>query len=147
MKKWYGSLSNRMEEGRMFCDKITVGTPMTEYSYSDRQAYEVVDVIDQKHVSVRRLDHIAIGDTMSNTWKLVSNNKNVVRPIVRRGDNWYWVKTATKEQVNSDNPETRLWVVVNGFDYDKIMRNGSQTKYSKANVSFGKAEYYFDYEF
>lgn len=147
MKKLYGSLNNRIEEGRMLCDKITVGTPMTEYYYSDRQAYEVVEVIDQKHVSVRRLDHVAIGESMSNTWKLVSNPKNAVRPMVRRGDNWYWARTATKEQANSDNPETRLWVAVNGFDYDKIMKNGSQTKYSKANVSFGKAEYYFDYEF
>lgn len=147
MKNLYGSFNNRMEEGRMFCDEIKVGTPMTEYYYSDREAYEVVEVIDQKHVNVRRLDHIAIGEHMSNKWKLVSNPENGIRPMVRRGDNWYWVKTATKEQANSDNPETRLWVALNGFDYDKIMKNGKQTKYSKANVSFGKAEYYYDYEF
>ena len=39
MKNLYGSFNNRMEEGRMFCDEIKVGTPMTEYYYSDREAY------------------------------------------------------------------------------------------------------------
>ena len=37
-KKWYGSLNNRLEENRQFCEKIEVGTGVTEYMYSDRKA-------------------------------------------------------------------------------------------------------------
>ena len=39
--KLCGSLNNRLEENRMFCDTIEVGTGMTEYLYSDRHAYEL----------------------------------------------------------------------------------------------------------
>lgn len=31
--------------------------------------------------------------------------------------------------------------------YDKIMKDGEAIKYSKANVTFGYADYYYDYEF
>lgn len=47
-RKWYGSLNNRLEENKMFCEEIKVGTGLTEYFYSDRHPYEVVKVIDQK---------------------------------------------------------------------------------------------------
>jgi hypothetical protein len=36
---------------------------------------------------------------------------------------------------------------VGGFDPDKIRAKGKQTKRTKANVSFGVARYYYDYEF
>ena len=68
-KVWYGSLNNRLEENRMFCEQIEVGTGMTEYHYSDRDAYEVVAVKDQKHVTVRKYDHRHVGDcAMDNNW-------------------------------------------------------------------------------
>lgn len=57
MAKWYGSVNNRMEEGVTFGDKKPyVGMGATEYLWSDRHAYEVVEVIDDKHVVVRRCD-------------------------------------------------------------------------------------------
>lgn len=56
MKKIYGSLMNRLEEGCTFTDKIEVGTGVTEMCYSDRHAYEVVKVIDDKHLLIRRCD-------------------------------------------------------------------------------------------
>lgn len=73
--KWYGSLQNRLAEGHQFCDTIKVGTGVTEYHYSDRSPYEVVEVTDQKHISIRRLDHRAVGEPMSNNWELISNPK------------------------------------------------------------------------
>ena len=48
--KLYGNLMNRMEEGRQFVDEIKVGDGVTEYSYSDRHPYEVIEVKDQKHI-------------------------------------------------------------------------------------------------
>ena len=146
----YGSLQNRMEENRMFTDEIKVGTGMTEYSYSDRHAYEVVEVRDQKHVSVRRLDHVHVGDgCMDNNWKLVSNENNAIQEMVKRGDYWYWTVTVTREYVEAaaDDFERKLWLALHGFDTEKIMAKGKQTKYQKANVSFGVASYYYDYEF
>ena len=144
---WYGSLDNRLEENKQFCETIEVGTGVTEYYYSDRKAYEVVEVIDQKHVSIREYDHKAKGEGFTNNWELISNENNPVIELVKRGGYWYKAKTATIDDVNSDNAEVRLWVALNGFDVEKIKKNGKQTKYTKMNVSFGVADYYYDYSF
>lgn len=144
---WYGSLNNRLEEGRQFCEEIKVGTGVTEYFYSDRKAYEVVSVKDQKHISIRKYDHKAIGEPMSNQWELISNENNPVIDLTKRGNGWYIAKTATLEHLNSPNPEVRLWVALNGFNTDKIREKGKQTKYEKMNISIGKADYHYDYEF
>lgn len=98
---WYGSLNNRLEENKMFCKEIEVGMGVTEYFYSDRQAYEVVEVKDQKHVSIRKYDHKPAGEPMSNDWELVSNKDNPVINLVKRGNYWYRTKTATLEHINS----------------------------------------------
>ena len=55
-KKWFGSLTNRLDEGCTFTDEIKVGTGVTEMCYSDRHAYEVVEIIDDKHLLIRRCD-------------------------------------------------------------------------------------------
>ena len=145
--KWYGSLQNRLAEGHQFCDTIKVGTGVTEYHYSDRSPYEVVEVTDQKHISIRGLDHRAVGEPMSNNWELISNPENAVIPLVKRGENWYVKKTATLDHLNSNDIYVQLWVINNGFDPDVIRAKGQQTKYQKINISIGHAEYYYDYEF
>ena len=139
--KWYGSLNNRIEENKMFCDKIEVGTGMTEYSWSDREAYEVVEVVNQNHVYVRKLDHKAIGEPMSNEWELISNPNNKVRELKFRYGSWNWVKNWIKEDLKNCImfPAHKV--------YDELMKTGKAKEYSKANVSFGVAEYYYDYEF
>lgn len=144
---WYGSLNNRLEENKQFCDVIEVGTGVTEYFYSDRKAYEVVDVKDQKHVSIREYDHRAKGEGFTNDWELISNENNPVIELVKRGNGWYKAVTATTEDVESEDIYARLWLCQNGFDVEKIRKNGKQTKYHKMNISFGVADYYFDYEF
>lgn len=148
-KKWYGSLDNRLEENKMFCDKIKVGTGVTEYYYSDRHPYEVVEVVDQKHVKVRKLDHKHIGDgCMDNNWELISNENNVVKTLTKRGNYWYWTIVVTKDILdNIDNIETRLFLCQNQIDIDKLKEKGKITRYHRTNVSFGVADYYFDYEF
>lgn len=144
--KWYGSLDNRLEENNDKVSIIEVGTGMTEYSYSDRHPYEVVEVKDQKHVTVRGLRHRLIGEPMSNNWELYSDNTNPTMDMVKRGNYWYRAVTATAEMLNGDI-ETRLWLATNGFNPDTLKTKGKQTKYFKMNVSFGVAEYYYDYEF
>ena len=148
--KFYGSLSNRIEENHMYCDEIKVGTGVTEYFWSDRHAYEVVAVKDQKHVTVRALDHRHVGNgSMDNNWELVSNESNPTKELERRGDIWYWSSTLTADDVKGidDDLHWKLRVALAGFDIDKIREKGKQTKRTRANVSFGVADYYYDYEF
>lgn len=150
MTRWYGSITNRLEENRMFCEEIEIGTGLTEYDYSDRHPYEVVGVKDQKHVTVRGLDHKHIGDgCMDNRWELVSNEENPERDLVKRGNYWYWTNTVTKDNIQGidEDMELRLRVVLAGFDPERIKEKGKQTVYRRANVSFGVASYYYDYEF
>lgn len=144
---WYGNINNRLEEGRQFCDTIEVGTGVTEYMYSDRRAYEVVAVKDQKHVTIREYDHKLKGEAYSNDWELISNENNPCIELVKRGNGWYVAVTATTEHIECKDIDVTLWLCQNGFDIEKIRQNGKQTKYHKMNVSFGIADYYYDYEF
>lgn len=148
----YGSLTNRLEENRQFCDEITVGTGVTEYSWSDRHAYEVVEVTDQKHVKIREYDHKCVGGAYSNDWELISNENNPVISLTKRGKYWYTVVTITPEEAKSiyegDDIEAKLWACHNNFDLQAIIESGKKkTTYHRRNVSFGVASYYYDYEF
>lgn len=153
-RKWYGSLNNRLEENRMFCEEITVGTGVTEYSYSDRHAYEVIEVKDQKHVKIREYEAIkkeGSGD-YTNEWELVSNEKGPVFELVKRGNYWYSVVTITPEEAKKiyegDDIQAKIWACHNNFNLQEIIEKGkNKSKYWKMNLSFGKAEYYYDYEF
>lgn len=147
---WYGNLTNRLEENKMFCEEIKVGTGMTEYFYSDRHPYEVVEVTDQKHIKVRALDHQHVGNgSMDNNWELISNENNAVRQMTKRGNYWYWTVTVKSEDFDFDNLsiETRLWFCHQNILIDDLKAKGKITRYHKANVSFGHADYYYDYEF
>lgn len=147
-RQWYGDIFNRLEEDRMFTKTIEVGTGVTEYLWSDRRPYEVIAVKDQKHVTVRALDHKHIGtEWYDNEWELISNPDNCARDLTKRGDYWYWTATCTKEELDSADAEGRLRIALAGFDADKIAKTGKQTKYHRAHVSFGVAEYYYDPSF
>lgn len=156
--KLYGSLENRLEENRQFVEEIKVGTGVTEYSYTDREAYEVIAVKDQKHITIRRLDHKLVGDAYSNNWELSSNENNTAFDIVKRGKYWYIESTMTKERLlpflNEDNKlnftndklQECIWIASN-FDIETVLEKGKQTKYHKINISIGTANYYYDYSF
>lgn len=146
--KLYGSYQNRILEDREFCNEITVGTGMTEFSYSDRKAYEVIEVTDQKHVRVRLLDHVHIGDgCMDNNWKLVSNPNNPVRAMVKRGKHWYSETTVSADILDSADLQTQIFLAYNNIDQEKLRKKGTIKKYHRVNVTFGMADYYFDYDF
>ena len=156
--KLYGSLNNRFEENKMFTNEIKVGTGMTEYLWSDRRAYEVVEVKDQKHVYVRQYDVKHVGEAFTNNWELVSNPDIPVRALERRGNYWYWTNTCTADMIQDvldfeaikDNEGLfmkRFRLGQMGFDFDKIIAKGKQTVRTRANVSFGVADYHYDFEF
>lgn len=153
MSKWYGSLNNRLEENKMFVKEIKVGTGMTEYLYSDRIPYEVIEVEDQKHVKVRRMKHRRAPNAIdfSNDWELFSDENGYQMNLVKRGNYWYNKYTFTREMLTAGTEEEqiRAWnhVVMNGGDPNKVLEKGKMDKYFRVNVSFGVAEYHYDYSF
>lgn len=146
---WYGSLQNRLMENATFDGEIEVGTGVTEIMYSDRHPYEVIAVKDQKHVTVRKLDHKHVGEgSMDNNWELVSNEDNATYELTKRGKFWYWTVTITKDILDTiDDINTKLFLLHNDVDVEKLKEKGKVTKYHRANVVFGFADYYYDYSF
>lgn len=153
MSKWYGSLNNRLEENQQFCDTIEVGTGATIYSWSDRHAYEVIAVQDQKHVTIREYDHKHVGEFhMDNNWELISNEANPTMDLVKRGKYWYTVSTCTpeiaKEALETKDLQTLIWLANHGIDAEQVAASDKPVKrYHKQNISFGVARYYYDYSF
>ena len=149
MAKWYGSINNRiMEQGRDVA-KITVGTGVTEFFWSDRHAYEVVEVKDQRHITIREYKVVHVGEAYENKWDLISDETRPEIPLVKRGKYWYTYATVTKEDLEEIDKDIdkQLWLCHWGFDRDTILKNGKQTKYNRRNIVVGYADYYYDYEF
>jgi len=111
---------NEPEEGELFKGQIVVGTGMTEHFWSDSHAYEVIAVRDQKHITVRRLDPEKKAGVAwcDNDWVLWSDDSLPGKDMIRIGDIWFWA-----------------W------------RDDGKLRRSKANVSFGRAIHYYDYQF
>ena len=150
MAKWYGNLNNRLAENGKDAEVITVGMGVTEFYWSDRDAYEVVEVTDQKHIGIRRLDPEHIGLPYQNKWELHSNPEHPVIHLVKRGNNWYTTVTMTAEELadyDSWELDKKLWFMHSGLDMETIRAKGKQTKYHKRNIRVGYADYYYDYEF
>ncbi|MBR5276779.1 MAG: hypothetical protein IKU35_06565 [Bacteroidaceae bacterium] len=153
--KWYGSLNNRLEENREFCEVIEVGTGMTEYLWSDRHAYEVIEVKSQKNVVVRELGHRAKSEGWHNDWELYSDPNLPTLEMVKRGKYWYSVVECTPEDAQrakdayaNGKYDLLLWMAHNDFNADEILATGkAKKKYHRKNVSFGIADYYYDFEF
>lgn len=150
--KWYGSINNRLEENKQFCKEIEVGTGCTEYLWSDREAYEVIAVRDQKHVTIRRCDHKHIGEAgFDNNWELISNENNPTYDLVKRGKYWYSEIVATADMLDCKDDEEKLSVQLflahNNIDSEELKERGRIRRYHKMNISFGVADYYYDYSF
>lgn len=126
MARWYGSLTNRIDENKKYCDEIKVGTGVTEYLWSDRHAYEVTKVIDQKHVFIRRMETERIDNNgMSDVqdYKYTSNPKYEEKELIYKYNHWY---------------EVYRWIDDTGK---------KRHKSEKINVSFGVMNEYYDYSF
>jgi len=168
MTRWYGSINNRIDEGHYYngtYQNIKVGDFATEYLWSDRHAYEVVEVKDQKHVKIRRLDAKMI-TPYSNEWTYTQNESNPVKELELQKKGWKSVKyvdleswnnaliEARKDITNPDeNPEKVRWLAqcylrLNDENLEKVL-SGKRVKTvsEKISVSFGIADEYYDYSF
>ena len=135
----------------MFVPEIEKGTYVTEYLWSDRHAYEVVKVVDQKHVFIRRLKAIRTdnwGMSDAQNYRYESDEKASEKELVKRGEYWYEVFTFSKEIHDKIVKEVGwcLWSLTEKqwarIDEGKVVK-----RYSKINVSFGTANEYYDYSF
>lgn len=151
MNRLYGSLTNRYSENRMLVPEIEKGTYVTEYLWSDRHAYEVVKVVDQKHVFIRRLKAIRTdkwGMSDSQNYRYESDENASTKELVKRGDYWYEVFTFSKEIHDRIVKKVGwcLWSLTEK-QWARINEGKVVKRYSKINVSFGTADEYYDYSF
>ena len=148
-KKWYGSIDNRLEENSYFNgtkDNIKVGTLCTVYHWSDREAYEVVKVIDQKHIFIRELDAKRIdknGMSDSQSYEYERNEGNPIKELELTKWGWKEVIRFNKELYD----EKRSYILWEKSIVDRIMQGKEVKRSKKINISFGKAEKYYDYSF
>jgi len=169
MSKWYGNLINRVDEGNQYVPQIEVGTPLTEYMWSDRHAYEVVEVQDQEHIKIRQYKAVRIDDNgMSDcqNYKYEHDEKSPVIELEKRRGCWYKVRRYLKSEIMADvekrfadktndtkNIDTEFkWAMFNcGFtegQWAKFNEGKEIKKYTKwNNISFGVADEYYDYSF
>lgn len=54
MSKMFGNVVNRIMENDKGSEEIKVGTKATEYLYSDRYVWEVIEVKSQKNVILKK---------------------------------------------------------------------------------------------
>lgn len=125
-RKWYGSLTNRVEENQKFVKEITVGEGVTEYLWSDRKPYEVTKVIDQTHIFIRPMDYKRTdnnGMSECQDYEYFSNESYKEIELKFKYNHWYRVERWT------DPDGKKRW------------------KSEKMNISIGVMERYYDYSF
>ena len=147
--KWYGLLDNRIMEQGKDAETITVGMGVTEFHWSDRTAYEVTKVTDQKHITIREYKAVHTGGAYENKWELVQDTTRPEINLTKRGKYWYVVATVTADELAEIEKDInkQMWFYHWNFDADVIRAKGKQTKYHRKNIRVGYADYYYDYEF
>lgn len=168
--KLYGSLNNRFDENHYFngtYNNIKVGTQCTEYLYTDRHAYEVVEVIDQNHISIRRLKAIRtdkLGMSDCQNYRYESDPRATAEPIEFHRGSWkrvsFYDLNGLQHSVDyliehGRTPEEARKIAEECYMYEftplqkeRLLKGERIKKYkSKINISFGVADEYYDYSF
>lgn len=151
-KKWYGSLTNRLNENCYFnetLNNLKIGTPCTQYLYSDRIPYEVVKVESQKHIFIRELKAIRIDDGgMSDyqSYQYESNINNPIKELQLTKYGWKEIKIYNKD-IYEKLIKKQGYVLWGDEIINKVLNGKEVKRSSKINISFGIAQYYYDYSF
>lgn len=82
MVKWCGLVENRIEEGKTF-GEIKVGTGVTEMLYSDRKPYEVVKIIDKRHLLIRAMNYKLIKGSCQDGSAEYEYTSNLDAPVIK----------------------------------------------------------------
>ena len=153
--KWYGSLDNRIDENKMYCDEIKVGTYVTKYGYTDRDVYEVVDVVNQEHVFVRemnakRIDNNGMSDAQTYEYSSVQDGHIYELKLTKYG--WKQVNEYGQAYIDMFDNKQYGWWFVDMKLLERVRKAVAQGKTVKRmglkwNISFGVADKYFDFSF
>lgn len=157
-RTWYGSLTNRLDENRMFTDRIETGTLATVYHYSDRTAYEVVKVDNEKHIFIRRLKANRVdenGMSDAQEYEYSSCDDYLVEELKFKRGSWVRVTTiniADEELCESESEKHMMRfhrrVKMTEKQLDKYEQGKDvEVNAGKVNISFGYADEYYDYSF
>lgn len=157
--KWYGNLMNRLEEGRKVTE-IKEGTDITMYYWSDRTCYYVTEVIDQKHIKVKRYtviaDHDKEGGMGHQNWVYFKTIKEASEYLKAHGFEGYdesiedreeeWEYRYNKWQRSSTFTEENYCT---DRELKSLQKKGYFKRYYdlSGKVSFGVRSYYYDWEF
>lgn len=157
MSKWYGSIENRLDEGKTF-GEIKVGTGVTEMCYSDRHPYEVVEIIDDKHLLIRECEHIRISGSAQDgsaeyeyklkpyeevflTKELLNDN---YRMLMISAYNPKLYKKILSSHVGDKIGDNNHLLVKTKYGWKERYTNG---KYNTNKFTVGIKEYYYDPSF
>ena len=162
MSKWYGSVVNRVEEGRNFTGReLHVGDDITMYHWSDRTCYYITEIVSDKCIKVREwhvcADHDKAGGMGNQNWLFFKTRDEEDEYLHR------FFPDISPE--HNEEPEPEVWV----FRYGKWMRefiftednycterelkslekHGFYKRYCdlSGRISFGVRNYYYDWEF
>ena len=172
--KWYGNVTNRIEEGHNYNEDklIHVGDDITMYWYSDRTCYYVVEVIDQRHIIVAPYevcaDHskeLGMGHQEWLYFKTRKEKNDYLKQFfpdhdyrddelrtehwVFRNNKWKKAYKYTAEDLETENMfgQKLRDVYFTPSDIKKLEAGKDVYKYSKlpGNISFGIRDYYYDW--
>lgn len=93
MGNWYGSITNRIDE-RVRGEEPQVGMGVTHYGWSDRYPYEIIEVIDDRHIVVRELDAIRTDNNGLSEWQEYEYRSNPNNRVERlfKNNKGRWVR-------------------------------------------------------
>lgn len=158
-KIWYGNLMNRLEEGRTV-PEIKEGMDITMYLWSDRECYFVTEVIDQKHIKVRKYTVIADQDKEGGmghqNWLYFKSVRDASDYLKAHGFEGYSedFKDRDEEWELRYNKWRRSFTYTEDYycterELKSLNKNGYYKRYFdlSGEVSFGIRNYYYDWEF
>lgn len=157
--KWYGNVINRIEEGRTV-PEIKEGMDITMYLWSDRDCYYVTEVINQKHIKVKRYTVIADRDKAGGmghqNWLYFKTRKEASEYLKAHGLDGY--DESIKDREEEWEFRYNKWQLSYTFteenycterELKSLEKKGYYKRYYdlSGKVSFGRRDYYYDWEF
>ena len=120
-----------------------------ELRKNDREAYEVVKVIDQKHIFIRKLDAKRIDNNgMSDSQSYEYKSSEKYSPEEIELTKWGWKEVIRYNKEKYDKIISKIGYVLWEKSIVDRVNQGKEVKRSfKINISFGKAEEYYDFSF
>ena len=145
-KVWYGSITNRLQ-AMSKQDKPVVGMGVTELLWSDRYAFEVIEVTDDTHILIREMRAIRTDDngpfTECQEYRYESRPDGEVKSLVFRNGKWRECEWDIKYKLDgAGNP-----VKDENGNLIEVSRKPSRRLVKGNQWSIGTAEYYRDPSF